>query len=326
MKRWYPDALEACRADRHTREDLIWECVALRHQLAVLKRCRTRRPCFRPIDRLFWMFLSWWWPGWREALTIIQADTVLRWRRDGVAVIWKYGLRGRRRGGRPRIAVETRQLIHEMARANFLWGAPRIHGELLKLGITVSQASVSRYMPVSHGGRRSQTWRAFVRNQATAIVHDRTFEWRGSIDNIRSWSRAVRHRAATFAAMALAGSPSSRTWYLAHARSLIATHQCVWTARHEVLSVASAVAVPRRLTPSACTVAPLTAGRIRGPPRCAYTQSASSLRHRSHSIRSACFARAPPQCGAAFSNLPSDAQICGTSDRRPRPTCYTLYS
>ena len=61
------------------------------------------------IDRLFWVLLSWWWPGWREALTIIQADTVLCWRRDGIAVIWKYRSRGRRRRGRPRIAVETRQ-------------------------------------------------------------------------------------------------------------------------------------------------------------------------------------------------------------------------
>jgi hypothetical protein len=88
---------------------LIWECVALRHQVTVLERSPTRRPCFRLIDRLFWVLLSWWWPGWREALTIIQADTVLCWRRDGIAVIWKYRSRGRRRRGRPRIAVETRQ-------------------------------------------------------------------------------------------------------------------------------------------------------------------------------------------------------------------------
>ena len=202
--------LRSCGSDRRSRRDLIWECVALRHQLAVLKRCRTRRPCFRPIDRLFWVLLSWWWPGWREALSIIQADTVLRWRRHGIAVIWKYRSRGRRRGGRPRIAVEIRQLIHEMARANFLWGAPRIHGELLKLGIAVSQATVSRYMPVSHGGQRSQTWRAFIRNQATAIVHNRTFEGRGWIDIIRSWSRVVRHRAAACAATGLAARPGSR--------------------------------------------------------------------------------------------------------------------
>ena len=187
--------------------------------------------------------MSWWWPGWREALTIIQADTVLR---CVVTVIWKYRSPGRRRGGRPRITVETRQPIHEMARANFLWCAPRIHGELLKLGITVSQATVSRYMPVSHGGRRSQTWRAFVRNQATAIVRNRIFEGRDWIDDIRSWSRVVAHRAATFAATALA-RPSSRTWYLAHARSLIATHQRIGIARDEALSVASAAAVGRRL-------------------------------------------------------------------------------
>ena len=254
----------------------------------MLKRRRTRRPRFRPIDRLFWVFLTWWWPGWREALTIIQADTVLRWRRDGITVIWKYRSRGRRRGGRPRIALETRRLIHEMARANFLWGAPRIHGELLKLGITVSQATVSRYMPVSHGGQRSQTWRAFVRNQATAIVRNRTFERCGWIDNIRSLSRLVRHRAATVAATGFAGPPKSRTWYLAHARSLMATHRPVRTARDEALGVASIVAVARPLTPSACTVDPLTAGRIRGPPRRAHAQSASSLHHRSDGIRAAC--------------------------------------
>ena len=179
-----------------------------------------------------------------------------------------------------RASVETRQLIHEMARANFLWGAPRIHGELLKLGITVSQATVSRYMPVSHGGQRSQRWRAFLRNQATAIVRNRIFEGRDWIDNIRSWLRVVRQRAATFAATALAG-PNSRTWYFAHARSLIAAHQRIRIA-DEALSVASAVAVARRLTPSVRTVDPLTASRIRGPPRCANTQSASFLRHRSY--------------------------------------------
>jgi len=95
------------------------------------------------MDRLFWVFLSWWWPGWTEALTIIKADTVLRWRRQGISTVWKYRSRGRWRGGRPRIAAEIRQLIREMARTNFLWGAPRIHGELLKLGFTVSHGVVT---------------------------------------------------------------------------------------------------------------------------------------------------------------------------------------
>src|SRR5215470_16722511 len=108
-----------------------------------------------------------------------------------------------------------------MARANFLWGAPRIHGELLKLGIAVSQATVWRYMPVSHGGRRSQTWRTFVWNQATGIVRSRTFEGHAWIDNIRSWSHVVRYRAATLLAAALTGPLGWRTWYLADARGLI---------------------------------------------------------------------------------------------------------
>jgi hypothetical protein len=269
------------------------ESSAARHQLAVLKRCRTRRPCFRPIDRLFWVFLSWWGPGWRGALTIIQAATVLRWRRDGITVILKYRSRGRRRGGRPRIAVETRQLIHEMAQANFLWGAPRIHGELLKLGITVSQAIVSRYMPVSHGGQRSQTWRAFVRNQATAIVRYRTFEGRGWIDNIRSWSRVVRHRVATFAATALGGPPSSRTWYLAHTRSLIATHRCVRIARDEALNTVSMYA---RSFDGRSDQRPHHVAYILNQRHAFVTEATDPLCK---------FCMGAPQCGAPFSDLPS---------------------
>jgi putative transposase len=139
MIRFYRNAIETARVDHRARRALVWEGVALQHQLAVLTRSGTRRPRFRPIDRLFWIFMSWWWPAWRDALKVTQPETVLRWRRHGTAVIWKYRSRGRWRGGRPGIALETR--------ANFLWGAPRIHGELLKLGITVSQATVSQYMP-----------------------------------------------------------------------------------------------------------------------------------------------------------------------------------
>src|SRR5215471_21665839 len=97
------DAIEAARADHLARRALAWECVALQHQLAVLRRSETRRPRFRPIDRLFWVFMSWWWPAWRDALVVIQSETVLRWRRHGIALIWKYRSHGRWRGGRPRI-------------------------------------------------------------------------------------------------------------------------------------------------------------------------------------------------------------------------------
>jgi len=121
--------------------------IALRHQIAVLERSGTRRPCFHRWDRLFWILFSRWWPQWRDSLIIVQAETVLRWRRDGWSALWRYQARRRWRGGRPRVSNEVRHLIAQMAHENFLWGAPRIHGELLMLGFTVSQATVSRYLP-----------------------------------------------------------------------------------------------------------------------------------------------------------------------------------
>jgi len=107
MIRFGRDVIEAARADHRARRALVWECVALQHQLVVLSRSGMRRPRFRPIDRLFWVFMSWWWPAWRDGLKVIQPETVLRWRRLGIALIWKYRSRGRWRGGRPRIALET---------------------------------------------------------------------------------------------------------------------------------------------------------------------------------------------------------------------------
>jgi hypothetical protein len=160
--------LLAAGSKPRTRTSLLLESIALRHQIAVLKRSQTRRPCFNGVDRLFWILLSRWWPRWRESLLIVQAETVLRWRRDGGSTIWRYRARGRWRGGRPRVSTEVRHLIARMARENFLWGAPRIHGELLMLGFTVSQATVSRYLR-SLGRRPTQSWRTFVRNQALAF-------------------------------------------------------------------------------------------------------------------------------------------------------------
>jgi putative transposase len=137
------------RTEPRTSTALLLEAIALRHQIAVLERSRTRRPYFRRIDRLFWILLSRWWPQWRESLMIVQPETVLRWRRNGWLAFWRYRSSGRWRGGRPRIFGEVRNLIRQMALENFLWGAPRIHGELLMLGYTVSQATVSRYLPAT---------------------------------------------------------------------------------------------------------------------------------------------------------------------------------
>jgi hypothetical protein len=160
--------LVAPGGEPRTRTALLLEAIALRHQIAVLKRSGTRRPCFRLWDRLFWILFSRWWRQWRASVLIVQPETVLRWRREGWSALWKYRARGRWRGGRPRISREVRLLIVRMARENFLWGAPRIHGELLMLGFAVSQATVSRYLP-ARGRRPGPSWRTFLRNQAVAF-------------------------------------------------------------------------------------------------------------------------------------------------------------
>src|SRR5712691_11388673 len=140
------------------RRDLLLEILALRHQLGVLGRFDRR---FRPSDRLLWLCLRRVWPRWREALVLVQPATVARWRREGLRGRWSR--RQRRRPGRPRIDSEVRALIRRMAAENRLWGAPRIHGEPLKLGIAVSERTVSRYLANTRMAP-SQTWRTFLAN------------------------------------------------------------------------------------------------------------------------------------------------------------------
>ena len=180
--RWLRWKTAAARARLRERNELVLEILALRHQIAVLRRTGARRPRSSVSDRLFWVFLSRWWSGWRGSLTNVRADTVLRWRRQGWSLLRRFD-RGRRwRGGRPRIASEIRDLIIRMARENFLWGAPRIHGELLKLGYDVSQATVSRYLPGPRS--RLQTWRTFLHNQALGIGLTKPFAVRDAADRL----------------------------------------------------------------------------------------------------------------------------------------------
>ena len=157
--------LRAIRRRVRKRADLAVECAALRHQVAILQRSRSRHLRFGPWDRLLWAFLSRYWPRWREALILVRAETVLRWDRqrgDRLRLLPRF--RRSRRGGRPRIDAEIRDLISRMARDNMLWGAPRIHGELLMLGFNVSQATVSRYLRRCVRPR-SPGWRSFLRTQ-----------------------------------------------------------------------------------------------------------------------------------------------------------------
>jgi hypothetical protein len=150
-------AVTAIRFALATRRDLLLEVLALRHQLAVLARSNRR---FRPSDRLLWLILRRLWPQWRDALLLVQPATVDRWHRDRFdrRRWWRS-----RRPGRPRIDSQFRDLIGRLAAENRLWGAPRIHGELLKLGIVVSERTVSRYL---RGRPRtpSQTWYTFLAN------------------------------------------------------------------------------------------------------------------------------------------------------------------
>jgi putative transposase len=146
---------------------LALENLALRQQLSVYKRTATR-PKLRTTDRLFWIGLVRVWAGWRQSLVIVTPDTVLRWQRRRFREYWTR-LSGRTTGGRPPVNAEIRALVTRMATANRLWGAPRIHGELLKLGIDVAERTVSRLMPTRRP-RPSQTWRTFLVNHVRDLV------------------------------------------------------------------------------------------------------------------------------------------------------------
>ena len=146
---------------------LALENLSLRQQLAVYKRM-TPRPKLHQADRLFWAALARVWTGWRQALVIVAPATVLRWQRRRFREYWTR-LSRRPTGGRPCVNAEIASLVRKMAAANPLWGAPRIHGELLKLGIDISERTVSRLMP-KRQPEPSQTWRTFLANHIADLV------------------------------------------------------------------------------------------------------------------------------------------------------------
>jgi putative transposase len=143
------------------------ENLALRHQLAVYTRM-VNRPKLLGRDRLLWVGLSRVWAGWRQALVIVSPNTVLRWQRRRFREYWA-SLSARAVAGRPRVSRQIRALVVRMAQANPLWGAPRIHGELQKLGIDVAERTVSRLMP-RRRSPPSQTWRTFLTNHVRDLV------------------------------------------------------------------------------------------------------------------------------------------------------------
>jgi hypothetical protein len=143
------------------------ENAVLRHQLNVLGRSQHGRVRLTNHDRLFFIQLYRWFPAILKVLTIIRPETLVRWHRAGFRCYWRW--KSRPQGGRPQIDTELRRLIRRISVENPLWGAPRIHGELLKLGFEVAQSSVAKHM-VKRRGPPNQGWRAFLHNHAPDIA------------------------------------------------------------------------------------------------------------------------------------------------------------
>ena len=143
------------------------ENLALRHQLAVLHRS-VKRPKLTSADRLLWAWLCDVWNDWRSGVVIVEPETVIAWHRKGFRLFWTSKVRSGQ-PGRPAVPKDVRELIRKMSRENPLWGAPRIHGELLKLGVDIGETSVAKYM-VRQRKPPSQTWRTFLENHVKTLV------------------------------------------------------------------------------------------------------------------------------------------------------------
>jgi len=152
------------------RGSLILENLALRQQLAVLKR-RRPRPHLHAVDKLFWVAVHRFWPRWKQSLIVVTPETVVRWHRVGFRMHWRLISRVRRSVGRKPTPKEVRELILRMVLENPTWGAPRIHGELLMLGFDVSERTISRWMKrAPRDPEPAKRWLAFLHNHREAIA------------------------------------------------------------------------------------------------------------------------------------------------------------
>jgi putative transposase len=153
-----------------SRRDLLLENLALRQQPAVL-RARHPQPRFSASDRLFWVILRRLWLGWKQALILVQPETVVRWHRAGFKVYWTWISRHRSRAGRTCVSRELREIIFRMVAENSTWGAPRIHGELKMLGFDISERTVLRWMrKAPRNPEPAKRWAAFLTNHREAIA------------------------------------------------------------------------------------------------------------------------------------------------------------
>jgi putative transposase len=152
------------------RRSLLFETFVLRQQLAALKRMHPR-PKLSVLDRLFWILARRFWSGWKGALIVVTPETVIRWHRAGFRLCWRLISRAPKAVGRRPTPKEIRELIFRMVSENPTWGAPRIHGELLMLGLEVPERTISRWMrSVPKDPGRAKRWLAFLRNHREAIA------------------------------------------------------------------------------------------------------------------------------------------------------------
>ena len=149
------------------RRELSLENIALRQQLAILARTHPHRR-LRKTDRLFWVWLSRMWKSWQQSLIVIEPDTVVRWYRKGPSLYWTR-LSRENHTGRPGTRKEIRDLVRKVALANPPWGGLRVHGELLKLDVYISERTVARLRP-KRKKPPSQTWRVFLDNHLLELV------------------------------------------------------------------------------------------------------------------------------------------------------------
>ena len=166
MGDWVRIAVWGLRSGLRSRRTLALENVALREQLMVLRRQKAKVR-LKDRDRVFWIWLRRVWPGWRQALVLVEPATVVGWHRRGFRAYWRW--RSRPKGGRPRIDPSVRGLIRHMWSSNPTWGAPRIQAELHKLGIEVSDSTVRRYRP-GRPRQASPNWRSFLENHLGDIA------------------------------------------------------------------------------------------------------------------------------------------------------------
>jgi putative transposase len=151
-----------------TSVELRLENLALRHQLGVLRRSAPKRLKLMPADRILWVWLRRVWADWKSALLIVKPETAIAWHRKGFRLYWTWKVR-RGKPGRPALPQEVRDLIRMRSQNNPLWGAARIHGELLKFGIAITEPTVAKYM-LRNRKPPSQSRRTFLENHVKSIT------------------------------------------------------------------------------------------------------------------------------------------------------------